>query len=93
MLKPTASNILVRVPKEEETMKENTLGIIIPDSVTLPENEDMRRVIVDIGPDVDKERFAKDQMVLLTQLSMREKYHEGDETYEVIKPTDILGHV
>ena len=90
MLKPLGDKILLRVPTVEDA-EATASGIFLPDSAKNPENEDMRRIVVSVGPDTKNKGLKKNASVLLTQLSMREKYHDGVDVYEIVKETDILG--
>ena len=88
MLKPLGDKVLLRLVTAEDATGMTDSGIYIPDSEKVI---DQQRIIVATGPDIKNKGLEKDVKVLLTALSMKERYEEGETVYEIVKETDILG--
>ena len=88
MLKPLGDKALLRAVTVEDSTAKTASGIIVPDSA---KTVDQQRIVVALGPDIKNKTIKVGDKVVLTSMMMKEVYEEGDDKYEIVKETDILG--
>lgn len=91
MLEPFGNKVVLRPLTEKDSERETESGIILPS--TAPKTPDQQFIVVSIGPDVANKTLKVDDRVLVTSLTMKELFQEGNIEYSIIKETDIIGRI
>jgi len=89
MLKPIGQRIVIRALTEKDSEGKTESGIFLPNSMN--DAPDQQAIVVAVSEEVNNKKIKKDAKVLITCMTMREKFKQGDKEYEIVKETDILG--
>lgn len=85
---PVGDKLVVRNLSDEEKMTENSLGIILPDS--MKKDNDTIVYIESVGPDVKNKALQKGVQVMLVGLMMKQDIEYDGFKGQLIKEGDIV---